>query len=99
MYTGITYQHVQHAVIIRVLLVRYRALSKNACSYHWIVYTDDDEMITSDSKRKIPPAALKKTLKNDSRNIARIAGIDGTNVLDGIGIMDENMYRRITVGT
>ena len=34
----------------------------------------------------------------DLRNTARIAGIDGINVLDGIGKMDKNTYRRITIG-
>lgn len=38
-------------------------------------------------------------LKNDLRNIARVAGINGTSVIDGIGKMDKSMHHyRITMG-
>ena len=57
-------------------------------------------MIMRDSRRKRgrPAALLKNTLTNDLRNIARIAGIDGTNVLNKIGKLDKNKYRRFTIG-
>ena len=35
---------------------------------------------------------------NDVRNMARIAGIDGKHVLDGIRKMGKNTHRRITMG-
>ena len=50
-------------------------------------------MRTSDSKRKRgrPSATWKDLLKNDLRNMARIAGIDGTNILYDIRKIDKNV--------
>lgn len=57
-------------------------------------------MMVSGSKRKRGrrPAILKKKLTNDLRNIAMIADIDGTNVLDDIRKMDKYTYHRMTLG-
>lgn len=50
-------------------------------------------MMMHDSKRKNgrPATTLKNTLKNDLRNISMLAGINGTNFLDGTGRMEKNM--------